>query len=75
VGKPEQGLSLLDEDNFHSTALVMVKCCKWISSGSKADLLLALSPDNTSEAQFWFLRALESAQEQGALMYELRAGI
>ncbi len=60
---------------LHSTALAMVKCCKWISSGLKGDLLLALSPDKPSEAQVWFLRALESAQEQGALMYELRAAI
>jgi predicted ATPase len=41
----------------------------------KGDLLLALSPDNLSEAELQYLRALEIAQEQGASMLELRATI
>ena len=41
----------------------------------KGDLLLALSPDNPSGAELWYHRALETAQEQGALMLELRAAI
>ena len=41
----------------------------------KGDLLLAIHPDHPSEAESWYQRALETAQEQGALMLELRAAI
>jgi predicted ATPase len=41
----------------------------------KGELLLMLSQDKLSEAELWFLRALEIAQEQGAIMLELRAAI
>jgi predicted ATPase len=41
----------------------------------KGDLLLALSPDNISEAETLYLQALDIAQEQAVTMLELRAAI
>ncbi len=37
--------------------------------------MLAHSPDKPSEAEYWFLQALQIAQEQGAMMLELRVAI
>ena len=41
----------------------------------KGNLLLALYPDELSRAELWFHRAMEIAQEQKAIMLELRAAI
>ena len=74
AGKPEQGLALLEDipmppnKGYGSTLLVGIMQIK-------GDLLLAQSPDKPSEAETWFLNALEIAQEQGAIMLELRAAI
>ena len=74
AGKPEQGISLLDDmlaapsQGYGSVLLIDILRLK-------GDLLLALSPDNPSEAELWYLRAWETAQEQGTSMLELRAAI
>jgi len=39
------------------------------------DLLLAQTPSQFSEAEGWYLRALENAHQEGALMLELRAAL
>ena len=74
VGRPEQGLALLDEaiaiPSLGYGRVLLVEFYR-----IKGDLLLALSPDNPSGAELWYHRALETAQEQGALMLELRAAI
>lgn len=74
VGKPEQGLALLEEVVASPSqgygSVLMVEHLRL-----KGDLLLALSPANRSEAERLYLRALEMAQEQGASMLELRAAI
>jgi predicted ATPase len=41
----------------------------------KGDLLLALSPENSAEAEPWFQQALEIAQARQARMLELRAAM
>jgi hypothetical protein len=74
AGKPEQGLALLDEAlAVHSLGYGRVLQVEFYRL--KGDLLLALSPPNPSEAELWYCRALEAAQEQGASMLELRAAI
>ena len=74
AGKPEQGLAFLDEAlAVHSLGYGKVLQVEFYRL--KGDLLLALSPPNHSEAELWYRRALESAQEQGASMLELRAAI
>jgi predicted ATPase len=74
AGKPEQGLALLEElVSFPSQGYGRVMMVEFLRL--KGDLLLALSPDNLSEAELQYLRALEIAQEQGASMLELRATI
>jgi predicted ATPase len=74
AGKPVQGLAALDR------ALE-------ISSGAgedilaidfyrlRGDLLLALSPDNRSEAEMMYLRALDISREKAAPMMGLRAAM
>jgi predicted ATPase len=39
------------------------------------ELLLALSPANMAEAEFWYRQAVENAQEVHAPMLELRAAM
>ncbi len=74
VGKPEQGLALLEEaiamPNVGYGGVMLADIYRL-----KGDLLLALHPDKPSEAELWYQRALETAQEQGASMLELRAAI
>ena len=74
VGRPEQGLAFLDEamaiPSLGYAKVLLVEFYR-----IKGNLLLALSPDNPSEAELWYHRALESAQEQGTSMLELRAAI
>ena len=74
AGKPEQGISLLDDmlaapsQGYGSVLLIDILRLK-------GDLLLALSPDKLAEAELWYHRAWETAQEQGTSMLELRAAI
>jgi len=74
AGKPEQGLALLDEvmvrpsQGYGRVMLVNTYLLK-------GNLLLARAPDQPAEAENYFLRGLEIAQEQGALMLELRLAI
>ena len=74
AGKPEQALALLDEamqmPSLGYGAVLLVDLYRL-----KGDLLRAAYPDNPSEAESWYQRALETAQEQGASMLELRAAI
>ena len=71
AGKPEQGLALIDEImQVPSLGYGRVLMVEFIQL--KGNLLLALSPDNSSEAEIWYQSALETAQEQGALTLELR---
>lgn len=41
----------------------------------KAELLLALSPENQGEAEAWFIQGLQVARESGARMLELRLAV
>jgi predicted ATPase/class 3 adenylate cyclase len=74
TGKPEQGLAILDEvmafPSLGYGKVLLVDLYRL-----KGDLLLVIHPDNPSEAESWYQRALETAQEQGASMLELRAAI
>jgi predicted ATPase/class 3 adenylate cyclase len=74
AGSPEQGLALLDEiigiPNQGYGSLLFVDTYQL-----KGTLMLAHSPDKPSEAEYWFLHALQIAQEQGATMLELRVAI
>jgi predicted ATPase len=74
AGKPEEGLALLDEAmelaaHNYGTGLSSDFC------RSKGELLVAISPDNAAEAERWFRQALETAQQGGARMLELRAAL
>jgi predicted ATPase len=74
VGKPEKGLAFLDE----VLANYSPDQGTWLMAEFfrlKGDLLLALSPDDPTEAELWYRRGLKTAQEQGATMLELRAAI
>ena len=74
AGKPELGLALIDGVMaFPSQGYGRVLMVEFFKL--KGDLLLALAPDNPSEAEAWYQRALETAQEQGATMLELRVAI
>jgi tetratricopeptide (TPR) repeat protein len=74
ASRPEDGLPLLDEaiaadksnssEGLASEFLVL-----------KGDLLLALSTDNTAEAESLYRSALKSAREAGAAMIELQAAM
>jgi predicted ATPase/class 3 adenylate cyclase/nucleotide-binding universal stress UspA family protein len=74
AGKPEQGSDLLDEAMRMPSAgyggVLLADIYRL-----KGDLLLAISPDNPSEAEAWYQRSFEAAQEGGASMLELRAAI
>lgn len=73
AGKPEQGLTLLDE--------AMEIASQWSGRALSPEFLrlkgdlLALIPDNAAEAESWFQQALQVAQEIQAPMLELRAAI
>jgi hypothetical protein len=74
AGKPAEGLMVLDEaleifDPASGNTLSSDLC------RLKGDLLLALSPENSAEAEHWFQLALEVAQKRQARMFELRAAI
>ena len=74
VGKPEQGLALLDEAMeiaSHWTGRAMLPEFLRV----KGDLLLAVAPDNAPEAEGWLQQALEVARELDARMLELRVAI
>jgi len=74
AGKPEQGLILLDElIGYPSLGYGRVMLVEFLRL--KGDLLLALSPENTSKAELIYLRALETAQGEGTSMQELRAAL
>jgi predicted lysophospholipase L1 biosynthesis ABC-type transport system permease subunit len=74
AGRPEQGLAILNEimmppsQGYGTMLLVEIYVLK-------GNLLLMLSPDKPSEAEAWFLRALEISQKEGATMLELRAAL
>jgi predicted ATPase/class 3 adenylate cyclase len=74
VGKPEQGLALLEEV-LAFEAQDYGKSLQADSILLKGDLLLALSPARRSEAEMQFLRVLEIGKEQRSLLLELRAAI
>jgi predicted ATPase len=74
AGKPEQGLTYIEESiaiPTHGYGKVLLAEFFQI----KGNLLLMRSPDSPSTAEPWFRQALETAQEQGASMLELRAAI
>jgi len=74
AGKHEQGLILLDElIGYPSLGYGRVMLVEFLRL--KGDLLLALSPENTSKAELIYLRALETAQGEGTSMQELRAAL
>lgn len=74
AGKPAQGSNLLDEairmPSVGYGGVLLADIYRL-----KGDLLLAISPDNPSEAEAWYQRSLEAAQEGGASMLELRAAV
>jgi len=74
AGRPERGLVFLEEAialPSHGYSKVFLMDFYQL----KGTLLLALSPDKPAEAEVWFQRGLEDAQEQGALMLELRLAL
>ena len=74
AGKPSQGLAVLAKvseiTGAASESVLSVEFHRLTG-----DLLLALSPDNQSEAEQCYLHAIDLAQEKGATMVELRAAI
>ncbi len=74
AGRPAEGLSLLDEAaailGKDSQAPLVSDVCRL-----KGDLLLALSPENTAQAESWFRQALEIARVRQARILELRAAM
>jgi len=74
AGKPELGLSYIEESIAIPTngygKVLLVEFFQ-----IKANLLLMLAPNKPSDAEPWFMQALELAREQGAVMLELRAAI
>ena len=74
AGKPEQGLAFIEEvlaiQSSGYEGMLTVEFYRL-----KGDILLALTPDNPKEADFWYQRALELAKEQRATMWELRCAI
>ncbi len=74
AGKPEQGLAMLDRAlEISGPAREDILSVEFYRL--KGDLLLALSPDNQTEAEQVYLRAIEIAREKGTPMIELRAAI
>lgn len=72
AGKPEEGIALLEEVlAVPKQGYGRVMEVNFLQL--KGDLLSSLSPADSSEAERTYLRALESAQEQGLRMLELRA--
>jgi predicted negative regulator of RcsB-dependent stress response len=74
VGKPDEGLILLDEGMeiaSHWTGRAMLPEFLRL----KGDLLLAITPENAAEAGSCLRQALEVAQELQARMLELRVAI
>ena len=74
AGRPEQGLSLVDQipDNLNSGSGKMLLPEFFRLKG---DLLLAHNPKDAGEAELWYQRALEIAQELQATMMELRVAL
>jgi predicted ATPase len=74
ASRPRDGLALLTEaleigsessdKTFASEVLILM-----------GDLILALSPDNATEAESWYQQAVDNARNVGAPMLELRAAI
>jgi hypothetical protein len=74
AGKPELGLAILDEVlGFPSQGYGSVLMVEFYRL--KGDLQLAFTPDDPSDAEAWYQRALETALEQGAIMLELQVAI
>ena len=74
AGIPEQGLAALDRAlEISGPAREDILSVEFYRL--KGDLLLALSPDNQSEAEHEYLHAIEIAHGKGASMVELRAAI
>jgi predicted ATPase len=74
AGKPEQGLAYIDESIAIPTwGFGKVLLTEYLQI--KGNLLLLCFPDKPSEAEPWFLQALDIAHDQKAIMLELRAAI
>ncbi|TML93579.1 MAG: DUF4062 domain-containing protein [Actinobacteria bacterium] len=74
AGRPGDGLTVLDE--AVEIATQSAGHTLWSEFFQlKADLLLALSPDNAAEAESWLQRAVDTAAEVQAPMLQLRAAL
>jgi predicted ATPase len=74
VGKPEQGLAALDSAmQITSRAGEDILAIDFYRL--RGDLLLALSPNNRSEAEMMYLRALDISRKREAAMMGLRAAM
>jgi predicted ATPase/class 3 adenylate cyclase len=74
AGKPIEGLRLLDE----ATRITLATLNHTAASEffcTKGDLLLAIDPNNASEAEVWYQRAVDNAKDVKAPMFELRAAL
>ena len=74
AGRPRDGLSLLDE--AVEIATQSPGPTLWSEFFQlKGELLVALSTDNTAEAEYWLKRAVHTAAEVEAPMLQLRAAL
>jgi predicted ATPase len=74
AGRPGEGLKLAEE----GMAMALSGPSKTLWSNYfelQGNLLLILSPDDTTEAESWFQKAVDAAAESHALMLELRAAL
>ena len=71
-GNPDEAIPLLDEALTLAEQLEARSCEPNVYT-LKGEMLLALSPDQASDAETCFRMAIESAQRQNGKMWELRA--
>jgi predicted ATPase len=74
VGDFDRGLAFIEE-SIAIPSMGFGKVLQTENFQIKGNLLLARSPEQPSEAEFWFQHALQTAREQGAIMLELRAAV
>lgn len=74
AGKPERGMQLVDRSLEYSLQMGPTTVAADISR-LKGELLLAVSPSNSAQAETWFAKSLEMAIGMEGTMLELRAAM